>query len=376
MCSLSLQFDPETSVPSDRGLNYGSFAERKLSLLCRGLGQSTSQTQAAIRVFRLLSHSWWDLPLGPAPKWQTDITDDGSPFEFSIAFDGGAPKMRMLTEAQQAPMTLNSSWLAGLALNERLRQLPDVDLQRFDRVYNLFAPQPETRARCALWHAAILDANGSTTYKVYLNPHIRGPQFARSLVFEAFERLGMKTACDFFRTQGLGDQDRAPFLYFSLDISPLQQARVKVYLAHPCLRAEQVDSILDGACNYKSGDGERWIRQLLRTTGPFERRPILTCFSFTEGAGPATATLHLPIRDYTSNDASSLERACELLKPRDAEAFRRALRMFALRPLERGRSLLTYVSLRRLKDDVSVTSYIAPEAFAVTPARASWPPTM
>jgi DMATS type aromatic prenyltransferase len=368
MPSLSLLARSPRAAPRDGQCpTYGSFGERKLSLLCQGLGLSHRLTLEGLEAFRLLSQSWSKRPLGPAPAWQNDITDDGTPFEFSIAFDGGAPRLRMLVEAQDDPLTLLSSWAAGLTLNQRLRCLPTVDLARFDRVSDLFAPVDGVPARCALWHAAVIDPDPGTMYKVYLNPQVRGRQRAIETVTEALARLHMERASDFLLSRLTSS--RTQLAYLSLDISAAPGARVKIYLGHPGIAAEEIEPQLEGVHNYVSGDGKRWIRQLTGTNGPFDHRPILTCLSFTADDEHPTATLHIPIRDYTCHDGHSVERTCKLLSSRDSRAFRSALNRFACRPLETARSLVTYVSLRRTRSGHNVTTYLAPEAFAVTPSR-------
>jgi DMATS type aromatic prenyltransferase len=357
-----------TNAPQpDRSFStYGSLGEGKLLRLCSGLGLPAPLTEKAIEVFRLLGSSWWDWPLGRAPLWKSDITDDGTPFEFSVAFDGKAPILRMLFEAQQRPMTVQSSWKAGLRLNERLAPLPGVSLGRFKEICDLFAPDDHGSARCALWHAVALSPDdGSALYKVYLNPAVRGPQYATRVIFEALTRLGMANACDFMQS----NPDRQP-VYFSLDLSDESDARVKIYFAHAGITADQIDPALAGTRHYRLGDGAHWIRKLTGSGGPFDRRPLLTCLSFTASSEAPTGTLHVPVRDYTSHDAQSLARACEFLNPRDGHALARALSMFARRPLELGRGLLTYVSVRRPACGIHLTTYLAPEAFAITPPAA------
>jgi Tryptophan dimethylallyltransferase len=368
MSTLALHIVPPMACTREAARSsYGSFGERKLSLLCDGLGLSRRSRQEGIYVFRLLSQGWSHRQLGSIPAWQSDITDDATPFEFSVAFDGGTPKLRILVESQQPPLTLSSSWAAGLRLNQRLRYLPNVDLAPFERVRDLFAPTEGATGRCALWHAAVLDESSRAMYKVYLNPQVNGAQSAKDVVLSALSRLGLHDAIEFLRARPV-PYCSEQFLYFSVDLAAGFGARAKIYFSHPGIRADEIERSLEGTRNYILGDGERWIRRILGSSGPFQQRPILTCLSFTAAGGPPTATLHMPIRDYTCDDEYSVERACEYLSPRDGRALRRGLESFACRPLDIGRSLVTYVSLRRLRQGLNVTAYIAPEAFAMTPA--------
>lgn len=354
-------------VPESRAeLTYGSFGEERLRLLCQGFGWSVRRIEQAARVFRLMSRSWGKLPLGSSPAWPTDITDDGTPFEFSIAFGDTVPKLRILVEASQAPVTPWSLWRAGLNLNERLWPLPRVDLKRFETVRELFAPVEGINPRFTLWHAAVLDPKRATAYKVYLNPLVRGAREAIEVVTEALSRLRLSAASKFLRDR-IPPSRSADLLYFSLDLSNGPDARAKIYIAHPGASAQEIESALHGGRNYRSGDARRWTRRLLGADGPFDRRPILSCLSFTAQEAVPTVTVHVPVRDYTYDDAQSAEAACDFLGREDARAFMGALNRFASRPLRSGRGAITYVSLRRQRRGVAVTVYMSPEAFTPRP---------
>ena len=348
--------------PSHRPDTHGLFGERKLLLLCNGLGLSRDESDKALRVFRGMTESWAREPLGATPRWQSDLTDDGSPFEFSIAFDGATPRLRILVENHEGEEAPLSSWNAGLKLQERLRRLPNVDLRRFDEVVDLFAPAQGVMHRFTLWHGAVLDPEEPTTYKAYLNPQVRGEQAAMDVTLEALSRLNMPAASQFIRSLH-SFLEPSQYIYFSLDLSNTADARAKVYIAHPSAVAADVETSLQHTEHYVAGEVQTWIRHLLGGDGPFQRRPIITCLAFTSSGRPPAFTLHVPIRDYTSNDEVSVERACKFLNPSASAILRRALRAFACRRLEEGRTLLTYVSLRRGLEGPHVTAYVAPEAF-------------
>jgi DMATS type aromatic prenyltransferase len=318
-----------------------------------------------------MSRSWADVPIRSKPTWPTDITDDGTPFEFSVAFDGKSPKLRLLVESQESPMTAASSWTAGLRLNELLHQTYDADLARFEVVRDLFAPSQDMPARFSLWHAAVLEEGHTPAFKAYMNPQVHGSHASQSVVLKALARLNMDGAAGYFVSHSsLFEHDR--FLYFSLDLAAAKEARVKVYVAQPNATAEQVERALEGTGNYVRGEATEWIHRLLDAGGgPFEDRPILICYSFTSAGAPPIATVHLPVRSYTKDDEDSLERTQKYLSAKDGKALRSALRLFADRPLDTGRGLFTYASFRRLRDGLSVTGYFAPEAFAVFPPRAA-----
>src|SRR5215207_7687359 len=113
----------------------------RLGGLCRAVGFEDHAVQRAVSALRRLMHPWGDVPIGCDSGWVSDIADDHSPIEFSLSFDGGVPEVRMMIEAQGAHPTLESQAAAALALTHKLAQEPEVDLDRFDRVADLFLPE-------------------------------------------------------------------------------------------------------------------------------------------------------------------------------------------------------------------------------------------
>lgn len=350
---------------------HAEFGERKLSLLCEGLGLS-HQRRAAIELFRLLTKDWSQWPLEDKPSWKTDITDDGTPFEFSVAFDGSARQVRILVESQEDPIGPLSSWSAGLRLNQRLKTLPGVDLERFELVRDLFTPDDGASLRFTLWHGASLNADGSAAFKIYVNPQVRGPRLANGIVRDALRRLSLGEAAQFLLSHLRSRRDRNSFIYFSLDLSSGRAARAKVYIAHEHATAAEVDAALEGCRDHVPGDASRWIAGLLGNMGTFDLRPILTCYSFSSAGGIPRATVHVPVRCYVRSDAEAVDQASKFLASQHATALQSGLSRVSGYPLDRGRGSLTYVSFKRRPGGTCVTTYVAPQAYEVNaplPAR-------
>ena len=353
-------------------LTYREFGLGKLHALLAGLGLE-AQREAATRLFDSLTDAYAHLPLESAPRWPSDITDDGTPFEFSVAFSKGKPIVRILAEAQRAPFDQRAAWPAALAVNERLRHLPGVDFERFSKVAALFAPQPETSAQFALWHGAELGQDGSHSFKVYLNPRVAGAARAPALVREALQRLDAA-----YVWHGIASHLQAggELLYLSLDLSASAQARVKLYLAHRAATATELDALTQSSPGYGAGRARTWLESLTGTSGPFDARPILLCHAFRSAAQPAELTIHVPTRCYVEHDGEAMRRTSALLGAEQGARFSAAVQAMAGRPLETGRSLISYVSLRPEADGARVTTYLAPEAFAISAPRApAQPPT-
>jgi DMATS type aromatic prenyltransferase len=356
----------------------------KLMSLCRGLALSRSRTVLAERVFALLSKPWAAWDAGATPPWPNDITDDGSPFEFSLAMSpDGATDLRMLVESQLPSQSPTSTWTAGLALNARLQEAqaafgfdPRVDLTLFDNVRDLFAPDSSTAGgRFSLWHAAVLAADGRTSFKAYLNPQLRGVEQAGRVTGEAFQRLGLGHRWDWIATLIGAADSQAQVKYLSVDLVAPAAARVKVYACFPSLRSSAIAGLIGAA---GGGDLTSALELLMGSERQRSSRPILVCFAFRAGPGAcqregmvAEATAHVPIRHHVAHDGESLARLSQLLSPAHAERLTDAASAMAERPLQMGRGLVTYASVR-MEDQAAgprVTAYLAPEVYAIASPR-------
>lgn len=350
----------------------GGLGARKLRALAAALQMSERLTAQALDVFALMGESWAEWAVGDAPVWPNDISDDGTPFEFSASFDGTSPRLRMLVESQTEPISRVSSWEAGLALGERLRSAGLADLSLFDRIADLFVPHSAAQGRFSLWHAAVVEEGQPALFKAYVNPCLFGLGSAPYVVEQALRRLGFEQAWRFVKDR-LASDSNAEVRYFSVDLEQPEQARVKIYLG--CSdSARAVDRLIAGSRNVEPDDAQHWLSALTASQGPFDKRPILNCFSFRREQPTPDVTVHVPIRCYVKHDAEALARVSTLMTAADADRLSAALSAVSERPLNVGRGLLTYASLRREGDATRVTVYLAPEAYSITSRRPTVPP--
>ncbi|MEM7156966.1 MAG: tryptophan dimethylallyltransferase family protein [Myxococcota bacterium] len=307
--------------------------------------------------------------LGPRPRWSSDITDDGTPFEFSVAFTPhGAPTLRLLFEAQE-PETADTParrWSAAWRTTERLAALGHVDLQRLHAIAPWFEPTRDSSADFVLWHALDLSQpeGEDATLKVYLNPRVHGDAGAPALVERALVRLGHADAwADLVARLARHGEHR--FQYLSLDLGANESARTKIYVAHHGVSADRLERVFEGSEGYGAGDATRWCRSVLGGPGPYERRPVLSCFAFSRRTPAPVGTLHLPVRCYAEDDAASARRILAHLPAAAATHYLDAVEAFSARPLGAGQGLQTYASFRRERSAQRLTVYLAPEGYAV-----------
>jgi DMATS type aromatic prenyltransferase len=313
-------------------------------------------------LFEKLAAPWGQRAIGLPPPWASDITDDHSPYELSLAVDGHASELRFLLEVQGQRPSLASNWAASLAMNEWLAAEYGVCLERLEAIAELFAPT-QARGRFAMWHAVCLRPGEPPDFKVYLNPQARGPAEARQVVETAMERLGLGESRAHLPPTGPDDT----FCYFSLDLSARPGARVKVYTAHAHAGIERIEAAIASAQGHEPGRVRDFCRAVGASEGPFNARPVLTCLAFVQGhVAPRTGTVHFPIRSYAANDRAAAQRILQYMPPESASIYSGALEAFTSRRLEDGTGMQTYVSLRVEPGHRRLTVYLSPEVYHVT----------
>jgi DMATS type aromatic prenyltransferase len=350
------------SADGDLSVTYHEIARNRLDRLWPALFNEPCPPSAHARLDAMMLP--WGLATIPTkPVWPSDIGDDHSPYEFSIAFDpSGPPTLRFLSETQGSTATLNHTREAALALT---RRLPNVDLSRFERVRKIFLPEVSS-ARFALWHATSL--SGGAEVKAYFNPQILGKEASFDLVQRALRELGFENVWPSLlhavQRQTIDDEIR----YFSLDLNGGGRARVKVYLYQRGVSADHLERMAATCDGYTPGEVTKFCQSITETTGPYTAFPICTYLSFVEGiAIPTEVTIQIPIRFYADDDLIARDRISQYMESRGMSPapYQAALEALAPRPLDQGPGLNTYVSLRTGK--ARLTVYMATELFGKTP---------
>jgi len=349
-------------------LTFHEFGSSRLRALCEAVGYEREEVETVQRFFTVMSGRWGSQRFGSGPRWLSDITDDHTPYEFSMALEGSKPEVRFLIEAQNEPTTLKSSWEDGLALNERLHQEFGVPLERFNRVKDLFEPR-NAEARFSLWHAFGLKAGGVPGVKAYLNPMARGDAHAHELVQEALARLGFANAWRFISEVAMRRGRKDQLIYFSLDLSAHRAARIKIYIAHQDATADDVEAIMSQTKEYVPGEACAYYRKMLGCDGGFPvPRSTQTCLAFTsdDDVSPYHVTLYVPVRCYAKHDQEGLERIRSVLEPSRYAVLERAVTALARRPLDAGVGLIQWASMRREAGKMRMTFYLASEGYSTS----------
>jgi DMATS type aromatic prenyltransferase len=340
----------------------GDLGGAALTRVCQAIHRG-ELVAAAASVFEAMSASWAGRSVTTS-AWPSDLTDDASPYEFSLAFERGRPDVRLLVEAQGAQPTVHEQWRAGHLLSQTLAERFGADCTRLGRLSDLFAPTPGGSAHFALWHGVtIKPLPQASEFKVYLNPLIHGRAESFRVVHEALRRLGLPDSAAFLREAERTCGGRAWPVYFSVDMAAGESSRAKVYLAHGQAEIDDASALMARSNNAAAQDVQDWCDAIVGDQVRFTERPLLTCFSFTARDPRPCGTLHIPARCYVANDQVLFERVRSLLDDVAGELYRSAVRALVDRPLVGVRGFQTYVSLRRVQGLPRATIYLAPQAY-------------
>lgn len=352
-------------------LTFHEFGSSRLRALCESVGYGTEQVETVQRYFSAMCDGWGHQHIGSSPRWLSEITDDHTPYEFSMAMEDGEPEVRFLIEAQNNPTSLESSWEDGLMLAERLHHQFGVPLERFNLVKDLYEPRnPE--ARFSLWYAFGLKDGKTPGVKAYFNPRAQGDENAKSLVQESLARLGFANAWRFISEVAMNRGDKDQLVFFSLDLSAHRAARIKVYVARQDANAEEIEKLMSHAKEYVPGEATEFYRRLQGAEGRFSApRATQVCLSFTsdDDARPTGIQLYVPIRCYAQNDLDAMARIRSVVEPSRYAMLDMAVQSIAHRPLESGVGLIQWAAMRREGGKIRTTFYLATEAYCHAAAR-------
>ncbi|BAL87478.1 hypothetical protein AMIS_22580 [Actinoplanes missouriensis 431] len=309
-------------------------------------------------------------PLNAPPAWPSDVSDDHTPIEFSIAYnESEPPALRILAEAFGATPGVPANALATYEFLRAQSARYGLSTSRLDAVRDLFATE-HPQGDFVLWLSLVFRNGRPPEFKVYFNPELTGPENSPRVVEQALDRLGLGPAYQKMvslavRPGELARKDRLTF--FALDLQDGPQARVKLYLSHHDARAEDVAraaSVVDGVDPAQVAEFCELAGRAERFTG----RPLVGSYTITQGADrPNGYSVYVPIRSYVGDDQEARERVLPLLERYrfDPAMLDKAISAVTSRPLESGVGLIAHVSLRLGPPRPGMTVYLSSEAYQV-----------
>ncbi|WP_461145016.1 tryptophan dimethylallyltransferase family protein [Salinifilum aidingensis] len=309
-------------------------------------------------------------PVQQPPAWPSDVADDATPLEFSVAFDGDRRKLRVLGETIAETPSVAENTRAAEHFVDTAAERDGVALDKLRAVQDLFRPE-QPQGAFSWWYSMIFSPEGPPKFKVYFNPAVRGAERAPELVGEALKRLGLPEADATVHEHALHrfGSDTASFFAVDLDSGP--QARVKLYVSHLSGTAEDAARAAEAVPGIEHELVYDFCAALGEDTVVFDGRPLVSSYSFVDGdtSTPSGYSLYVPVRDYVPDDAVARERVVRALRPHgvDAAEIDDIIGAVTTRPLTDNRGLLAHVSLRMSPEDTGTTLYVSSEAYGGTP---------
>ena len=312
--------------------------------------------------------------LAEPPAWPSEIADDHSPVEFSIAFnDTEPPALRILAEVPGVPPGIHGNTRAAYAFLAANATRFGLATQRLAAVRDVFATD-RPHGPFALWCSLVFRHGRDPEFKVYFNPEVAGVDRAPDLVEEALGRLGLHRSyrtmvAHAVRPGELGRRDRLAF--FALDLHDGPQARVKLYLSHH--EADAADAAR--AATVVPGVDPDEVAEFCLAAGGrgrFAGRPLVGSYTLAGGTDhPVGYSVYVPIRDYVDDDRRARDRVAGVLARHGfgTALLNRSIAAVSRRPLAEGVGLIAHVSLRLGPPRPGVTVYLSAEAYEVAPPR-------
>ncbi|GAA4215299.1 tryptophan dimethylallyltransferase family protein [Actinocatenispora rupis] len=306
------------------------------------------------------------------PPWPSDISDDHSPVEFSVALDHGQrPTVRILGEAVADDPGCEANLAAAQRLLQRWSRRYNLDLSRYEKIADLFLSTPPV-SPFALWFSLVFRHQHPPQIKVYLNPQCRDAHHSWHLVAEAMQRLGLgaahRTLASAARRPGAG------FSFVALDLHHGARSRIKIYLSHtPTATAEDAVAAAVAVPGIDLDEVAQFCRLAAGDSIGHGARPLVSGFTFVQSDTdqPSGYSLYVPIRCHVTDDAQARDRALTLAHRygHDAGLIDRAIAGVARRDLADGVGLIPHVSLRLGAHPPGLTVYLSSEAYHATAPR-------
>ncbi|MFC3997348.1 tryptophan dimethylallyltransferase family protein [Nocardiopsis sediminis] len=256
---------------------------------------------------------WAQAPIA-APTWRCYAAADGSPFELSASWSGGAAELRITGEVLADPPGPAANQELAWAHLRAIAGRPGVDLSQVLALEDLFR-SATPREHYWMMHGVAVRPGADPLFKVYLDPHVGGSGQARDVVGAAMARLGLGEAWQrtIDHADAFGGAGRIGAL--ALDLTAPDRARVKVYLQYPVHDARTIDRQAAIADGHVPGAFAAALEAITGHSAPPFGKPPTTCFAFRQGgSAPAGAMLYVPMIPEFPDDLSARDRTAAFLR--------------------------------------------------------------
>src|SRR5882757_271372 len=150
-----------------RSLSLREHVGSQLRSLCVAVGLADVETPVSI--LTLLLGAAGGRSMGDPPIWASNVSDDLTPVEFSIAVDeDGSPVLRILVEPIADGSGVYANNRVALRVLTVLAEQYGLALDAFSEVRSLFTPS-EPCGRFGMWFSVILRRDAAPDFKVYFN---------------------------------------------------------------------------------------------------------------------------------------------------------------------------------------------------------------
>ncbi|RLK54269.1 DMATS type aromatic prenyltransferase [Actinokineospora cianjurensis] len=353
-------------ITRSRAVTLNEHTGAQVRRLCAVLGLAEQADEVAAVLADIIGPAG-ARALDEPPLWRSDVADDHTPVEYSVAFEqDGSHTLRLLVESVARRPGPSANLDAALSCLDRLAERYPLALDRFEAVRGLFLPD-EPRGVFSLWFSVVV-TRARVAVKVYLNPQVHGQAAAPGLVAAGLDRLGLTAAWPDLSSHAprpTSTLDR--FSFFAIDLDDTPRSRVKVYQSHFRAGLREL-AHLGAACPLTDHDVLADFESTIGGLDSYDGRPLVTSYIYLAGQRePSGFSVYLPVRDYVPDDAVALTRTKTLLSGHgfDAAVLDRAIAAVTNRPLESGVGLIAHVSLRMGRPRPGITVYLSAEAYAV-----------
>ncbi len=351
--------------------SLGAHADAQLRSLgaAIGLGSATAQVRALLPDLLGAAARW---PLG-GPRWPSDVADDHSPVEYSVAFNQhGVPTLRLLVECVADDPSPLANQIAALTAVQALSAKVPLSVDRLAEVAGPFLTRTPADP-FSVWFSLVARPDTSPMLKVYLNPRARGRERACELVATALDRIGFAGGESTIRAALRGLSTVDDYSFFAVDLDDRPDPRAKVYVSHSAATPDDVRRAGAASRDGDPAEVAEFCAAAAGADGPYRGRPLVSAYTFLPGDGavPSGYSLYVPIRDYVDDDGEALSRTMSLARRYGLPdtAVRAAVDAVRGRDLAEGRGLIAHLSLRTGPPHPGMTVYLSSEAYGVTEAR-------